>query len=94
MEIFQDPGALDFSYKSLDAARDMPKIDFGAIGLQLEGLRRAVPAKESYRKAVRERFENRKSFDTAARYDPKTINDQVYFNSGRLLLENGGMIHD
>ena len=37
--------------------------------------------------AIKEKFKDRKSFDDRAKYDPKTISDTLYFNTGELLMK-------
>ncbi|MEM9235224.1 MAG: right-handed parallel beta-helix repeat-containing protein [Verrucomicrobiota bacterium] len=91
MAVFRNPSTLDFTYRS--ATPSLPETKFAEAGLRRDSYRSRIPDKARYRSAVREHFKDRPSFDPKAVYDPKTVNQKVYFNSGRLLLENGGMMH-
>ncbi len=94
MRVFRDPKSLDFSYKPGRDNASLPEIPFPKIGLTADGgYRTSEPDKQRYRAAVRKHFARRPSYDPEAEYDPKTINAMVYFNSGRLLAEWGGLIH-
>mgnify|MGYP001553509811 CR=1 FL=1 len=93
MGVFRDVKSLDFRTRPGASATRMPKIPFDKIGLVADRFRRSVPVRTHYRAAVREHFSARPSYDPKAVYDPATISETVYFNSGRLLSVSGGMIH-
>ncbi|EMI43681.1 right-handed parallel beta-helix repeat-containing protein [Rhodopirellula sp. SWK7] len=94
MKVFRNPATLDFRYRVNKTAPSMPKIPFDNIGLQKdEGFRDSVPRKHLYRAAIRKRFERQASYDAEAKYDPKKINTLMYFNTGKLLSESGGLLH-
>lgn len=94
MRAFRDPQSLDFRYDAGVKAGSVPKIPFEKIGLaEDEAFRPTVPNKHDYRRAVRRHYAGRLSYDPRAKYDPETINTLMYFNTGRLLAESGGMLH-
>lgn len=94
MDVFEDASTLDFSYKSDETAEGLPDIQFERIGLYQDIYRTHPPNKSRYRKAVKDRFFERKSFDEEAKYDPRTISDLIYFNTGELLTRISQVIRD
>ena len=88
MRVFKNPSVLDFQYADKNMAKQLPDIQFDKIGLYRDAYRKNPPDKNNYRKAVRDKFAHRKSYDEKAKYDPKTINNFVYFNTGKLLIQN------
>jgi len=92
MSIFQDPKALDFRYRS-GKPSGLPTIPFSEIGLKKDGYRKQLADKSEYRTKVQSHFEGQASYHPKARYDAKTINKQLYFNTGVLLKESGGFLH-
>ena len=83
-DIFSDANRMDFRIK--DSVKNVPGIPFEKIGLYSDEYRRNVPDKAYYRNAIKEKFSGRRSYDEEATYDPSTISDVVYFNTGKLLL--------
>jgi hypothetical protein len=85
--VFTDPEKLDFNYKNDKLKSRLPDIEFDKIGLHRDEFRITPPDKDHYRKAVRDKFKDRKSYDPDAKYDPVTINSSIYFNTGKLLIQ-------
>ncbi len=92
LNIFQNPSSLNFKFKNRPA--DFPDIPFQKIGLYKDGYRCAVPNKDQYRKTVKQHFENRPVHDGNAKYNRNTVNNLIYYNSGKMVLNlipcNGG----
>jgi hypothetical protein len=86
MDIFVNPDSLDFRYKREVQTTGLPEIPFEKIGLYRDQYRREVPDKEAYRKAIRQKFRVRPSYDPDAKYDLGKVNDLIYFNTGKLLM--------
>ncbi len=86
MDVFNGPEQMDFTYKA-GSAKSMPDIQFNRIGLYKDEYRPNPPDKGKYRQAVLQKFENRKSYDPDAKYDPDIINEKLYFNTGKLIME-------
>ncbi|MCP4642214.1 MAG: right-handed parallel beta-helix repeat-containing protein [bacterium] len=84
---FVDPGCLDFRFREGARPGDFPEIPFGTIGLYADEYRTHVPEKVAYRRAIAEKWDERKSYDEEALYVPKTVNETVYFNTGKLVLQ-------
>lgn len=63
-----------------------PDNPFERIGLYQGDFRVKPPDKNNYPKALQEKFADRKSFDENVKYDLNTINDILYFNTGKLIL--------
>ncbi|BCX46178.1 peptide-binding protein [Haloferula helveola] len=93
MSVFADPDALDFRVRRGAPPPAMPAIPFAKIGLYQDIYRARLPEKDGYRRAVRSRFDGKRSFDPKAKYDPRRINGEIYFNTGLLLRDMGGMLH-
>jgi hypothetical protein len=93
MDVFRDVDSLDFRYLPDQGKVSLPDIPFERIGLVADSYRQPEPDKRHYRAAIREHFSDRPSYDPKAVYDPKTINRNVYFNSGLLLDACGGFIY-
>lgn len=91
MDVFRDPGCLDFRFKPGKRPDGFPEIPFERIGLQVDQYRRSMPDKAAYRRALQEKWAPRKSYDEKMKYDPGTVTDLLYFNTGRLVLE-GAMV--
>jgi hypothetical protein len=87
MDVFRDPRVLNFSYKDPKDARQLPDIQFEKIGLYKDEYRTDLPDKKNYRAAVSKGFAGRKSYDPAAKYDTATVNESIYFNTGKLLMQ-------
>lgn len=85
LDVFKDPSTLNFKFVD-DAPAWAPDIPFENIGLYIGDGRTRMPDKATYRKMVKQRFASRPSFDDSASYDPATITDLIYFNSGQLLM--------
>jgi hypothetical protein len=85
-DIFVNAGRMDFRIKS--SVNDAPQIEFEKIGLYKDEFRTEVPDKNRYRGVIHATFANRKSYDLDAKYDPVSINDLVYFNTGKLLMQD------
>ena len=88
MHVFEDPSVLNFNYTSDQTAKQLPDIQFERIGLYQDAYRTNPPNKNRYRKTVRDKFFKQMPFDNKAKYDPKTICDLIYFNTGELLIQN------
>lgn len=86
LDIFTDYDNFDFSYKVSQDENNLPNIEFKQIGLYQDEYRTAVPSKEKYRNAVKNHFKGKKSFNKDAKYNPSTINDEIYFNTGALIM--------
>lgn len=87
MALFVDPTRMHFAFRRTGRPPWAPDIPFDQIGLYRDEDRPTVPDKAAYRMAVRERFRDRRCYDPDAVYDPDTINDVLYFNTGKLLME-------
>ena len=87
MEVFRDPGVLDFGYKDQKDAGRLADIQFEKIGLYKDEYRTELPDKKKYRSAVAKCFAGRKSYDAEAKYDTASINESIYFNTGKLLIQ-------
>ena len=87
MDVFVDSENMDFRFKKVPEAKGLPDIPFEKIGLYADEFRKTVPDKKAYRSAINERFKDRPSFDENAKYDPNTINEFIYFNTGKLLIK-------
>jgi len=59
------------------------------VGLYIGDGRMRMPDKKLYRRLVKDRFTGRASYDASVAYDPATINELIYFNSGQLLIDMG-----
>ena len=86
MNVFNNLDTLDFSYHNKKLIGRLPDVKFEKIGLYQDQYRKTVPDKNVYRKAIKEKFNSRKSFDPDAKYNAKTINDSLYFNTGVLIM--------
>jgi hypothetical protein len=87
MDVFTNSGKMNFTYKNKDIASKWPDIQFDKIGLYKDKFRVNPPDKNKYRNAISKRFASCKSFDPDAVYNPTTINDLIYFNTGKILVE-------
>jgi len=86
MAAFIDPTCLDFRFKEGESPAGFPEISFDQIGLCVDQYRTHVPDKAAYRRQLAEKWDDRKSYDEAARYDPATVTELIYFNTGRLVF--------
>ncbi|MHC4692038.1 MAG: right-handed parallel beta-helix repeat-containing protein [Planctomycetota bacterium] len=86
MDMFRDVSCLDLRFVDSKIKDGMPDVQFAKIGLYKDAFRKNTPDKNKYRKAVRDKFAARKSYDPDAGYDPAKINDLLYFNTGRLVM--------
>lgn len=84
LDIFQAPEDLNFAYKASESK--LPKVDFNKIGLYKDEFRTTIPNKANYRNKVKSHFEDIPSYNPDAKYNPETINEQLYFNTGKLIL--------
>ncbi len=87
MDVFNDLSTLDFTYRNTNLSGHLPDVQFGKIGLYKDAYRINPPDKTAYRKAVKEKFTRRRSYDPKATYNAKTINRQLYFNTGKLIMK-------
>ena len=83
LSVFENPDNLNFKFNS-SAPSYAPDIPFENIGLYLDEYRCAVPDKDEYRRAIKQRFEGQES--SGGSYDPATINQRLYYNSGKMVL--------
>jgi hypothetical protein len=81
-----DPACTDFRFKKGLRPRGFPEIPFDRIGLYVDEYRTRVPDKAVYRRALQAKWDHRKSYDEQATYDPKMVNELIYFNTGKLLI--------
>ncbi len=86
MTLFQDVNTLNFKFKEPRPSY-APNIPFENIGLYKDEYRCAVPNKAVYRRNVRLRFDGQASWDGSVPYDFATINERLYYNSGRMVFE-------
>jgi len=86
MDIFRDVSCLDLRFADAEIQNGIPDVRFEKIGLYRDAYRKNTPDKNKYRKAVKDKFAGRKSYDPDAKYDPAKINDLLYFNTGKLLM--------
>jgi hypothetical protein len=84
-DVFVDAAAMDFRFAE---PGKWPPIPFDEIGLYVDAFRPSVPDKANYRMAIKNRFARRPSYDPDAQYDPRTVNDLIYFNTGKLVMES------
>jgi hypothetical protein len=84
-DVFVNAESMDFRFAEPDS---WPAIPFGEIGLYVDAHRPVVPDKTAYRMAIKDRFAARPSFDPDARYDPATVNELIYFNTGKLIMDS------
>ncbi|MHC4402795.1 MAG: right-handed parallel beta-helix repeat-containing protein [Planctomycetota bacterium] len=86
LDAFVDPGCLDFRFKEGKRPDGFPEIPFGQIGLVADPYRKNVPNSAAYRRVLKAKWDDRKSYDEKAVYDPRTITELIYFNTGKLLF--------
>jgi hypothetical protein len=86
LDSFVDPTCMDFRFKKGKQPDGFPKIPFDRIGLYLDPYRTRVPDKNAYRRAVKAMWDDRQSYDEKAAYDPKTVTELIYFNTGKLII--------
>jgi hypothetical protein len=86
LDVFVDPTCLDFRFKEGERPAGFPEIPFDQIGLCVDQYRARVPDKAAYRQQLAGEWRDRKSYDDAARYDPATVTELIYFNTGRLVF--------
>ena len=84
-DVFVDPSKLNFKFVD-DAPVWAPAIPFQNVGLYIGDGRTAMPDKDTYREIIKEHFAGRPSYDDSASYDPATVNDLIYYNTGELLM--------
>jgi Secretion system C-terminal sorting domain len=85
LALFEDPANLNFKFKEPRPAY-APNIPFEKIGLYKDNFRCAVPDKNIYRKKIKNHFAN-KSCHTSDAYDFNTINQRLYYNTGKMVLD-------
>ena len=83
--LFENPRVLNFKFKSPRPAY-APNIPFEKIGLYKDEYRCAVPDKNKYRTAIKNRFEGQDSYALNVPYDISTINQRIYYNSGKMMM--------
>ena len=86
MDIVRDVSCLDLRFADPEIESGIPDVQFERIGLHKDAYRKNMPDKNRYRKAVKDKFAGRKSYDPDAYYDSEKINDLLYFNTGKLLM--------
>ena len=86
LDAFVDPACLDFRFKQGKRPEGFPEIPFDQIGLVVGPYRKHVPDQAAYRRVLKAKWDDRKSYDEKAVYDPKTITELIYFNTGKLLF--------
>lgn len=84
MADFVDPAVLNLQFVD-PPPPGAPVIPFAHIGLYTDDYRAAVPDKDDYRRKVKDRWEAYASYDDTT-YDPDTINDRIYYNTGVLVV--------
>jgi hypothetical protein len=89
LEVFVDPTCLDFRFKKGKRPTGFPEIPFDKIGLCVDEYRTRAPEKAAYRRQLAEKWDGRKSYDDAAKYDPATVTELIYFNTGSLVSSTG-----
>ena len=85
LSIFVNPNTLNFKFKEPRPSY-APNIPFDNIGLYKDEYRCAIPVKDTYRRNVKQRF-NGQAAHTGDAYDFATINERLYYNSGRMVFE-------
>ena len=86
LDAFVDPSCLDFRFKRRKRPKGFPEIPFGQIGLAVGPYRKHVPNRAAYRRVLKSKCDDRKSYDEKAVYDPKTITESIHLNTGKLLF--------
>ena len=86
LDVFVDPACMDFGFKGGEIPKGFPEIPFDQIGLHVDQYRPSVPNKDVYRRAVKANWDDRKCYDDKVTYDPETITELIYFNTGKLLF--------
>jgi hypothetical protein len=86
LDAFVDPACLDFRFKQGKRPEEFPEIPLGQIGLVVGPYRKHVPNQAAYRRVLKSKWDDPKSYDEKAVYDPKTITELIYFNTGKLLF--------
>lgn len=81
---FADPDTLNFAYNTPlpSWAHDTR---FDEIGLYIDAYRTTMPDKDYYRSMVKTRW-NGVSSKASGSYDPDTINDRIYYNTGKMIF--------
>ncbi|WP_010177856.1 T9SS type A sorting domain-containing protein [Aquimarina agarilytica] len=82
--VFQNPANLNFKFKNKPT--NFPNIPFEKIGLYKDAYRCAVPNKDQYRKNVKNHFADRPAHDPKAQYNRNTINQTLYYNTGKMVF--------
>ena len=88
IELFEDPDSLNFKFAEPRPSY-APDIPFENVGLYIGDGRKRMPDKKLYRRMVKDHFEGRASYDASVPYDPATINELIYYNTGELLIDMG-----
>ncbi len=83
---FVDPSVMNFKFAE---PRPLwaPDIPFETVGLYADQYRTRVPDKDAYRQIVKDHWNSVPSESNGLSYNPDTINDRIYFNTGKVLLE-------
>ncbi len=83
LSIFENANDMNFKFKEPRPSY-APNIPFENIGLYADSYRCAIPNKNDYRRLIKQHFEGLASY-TNDGYNPATINDRLYYNTGKLL---------
>lgn len=86
MNAFVSPANLDFRFKPNQQPENFPTIPFSEIGLQIDAFRSSTPNKTIYRSAIERHWKDQNSYEPDAIYNPETVKQRIYFNTGRLLM--------
>ncbi len=82
LDIFENTDALNFKFKTPQPSY-VPDIPFDDIGLYADEYRCALPDKNAYRQKIKQRFEGQICHDNSLGYNFATVNDVIYYNSGK-----------
>jgi len=84
--LFVNPQSMN--YKFLEPRPSFaPNIPFETIGLYLDSYRCAIPDKDTYRRNIKLRFDGQACHSNSDVYDSSTINERLYYNTGKMLYE-------
>ena len=86
LDAFVDVENMDFTFVEPIPSGAQP-IPFDEIGLYIGDYRTKMPDKNRYRTMVKDFFAGQESYDPSAVYNPDTINQLIYYNTGRLIME-------
>jgi HYR domain len=83
--LFADPKNLNFKFIEPRPSY-APDIPFENIGLYKDDYRCAVPDKDTYRRNIKSRFAGQAAH-TGDAYDFATINQRLYYNTGKMIMD-------